>query len=80
LYDSLEPRPPPRSTGRLCARAGIVCFAARTCGTSVRPNDVRVPVPDGRIDAAAADLVAAAFHRAHRAVYGYTSSATKANR
>jgi N-methylhydantoinase A len=33
--------------------------------------EVRVPVPDGRIDAAAADLVAAAFHRAHRAVYGY---------
>jgi N-methylhydantoinase A len=33
--------------------------------------EVRVPVPDGAIDPATTDLVAAAFHRAHRAVYGY---------
>lgn len=33
--------------------------------------EVRVPVPDGPIDPATTDVVAAAFHRAHRAVYGY---------
>jgi len=33
--------------------------------------EVRVPVPDGPFDAALADAVAAAFHRAHHARYGY---------
>jgi N-methylhydantoinase A len=33
--------------------------------------EVRVPVPDGALDAARADDVAAAFHDAHRALYGY---------
>jgi N-methylhydantoinase A len=33
--------------------------------------EVRVPVPGGPIDPATTDVVAAAFHRAHRAVYGY---------
>jgi N-methylhydantoinase A len=33
--------------------------------------EVRVPVPDGPLDRAAADDVAAAFHDAHRALYGY---------
>jgi N-methylhydantoinase A len=33
--------------------------------------EVRVPVPDGPLDRAAADGVAAAFHDAHRALYGY---------
>jgi N-methylhydantoinase A len=33
--------------------------------------EVRVPVPDGPLDKAAADDVAAAFHDAHRALYGY---------
>jgi N-methylhydantoinase A len=33
--------------------------------------EVRVPVPDGELDAAATDTVAAAFHAAHRALYGY---------
>ncbi|MCV2491171.1 hydantoinase/oxoprolinase family protein [Geodermatophilus sp. YIM 151500] len=33
--------------------------------------EVRVPVPDGVLDAAAADDVARAFHAAHRQLYGY---------
>jgi len=33
--------------------------------------EVRVPVPDGRLDNAGADDVAATFHDAHRALYGY---------
>jgi N-methylhydantoinase A len=33
--------------------------------------EVRVAVPDGLLDKAAADDVAAAFHAAHRALYGY---------
>lgn len=33
--------------------------------------EVRVPVPPGPLDKAAADDVAAAFHGAHRALYGY---------
>jgi N-methylhydantoinase A len=33
--------------------------------------EMRVPVPNGRLDNAAADDVAAAFHDAHRALYGY---------
>ncbi|MDQ2750825.1 MAG: hydantoinase/oxoprolinase family protein [Actinomycetota bacterium] len=33
--------------------------------------EVRVPVADGRLDAAAAEEVAAGFHDAHRALYGY---------
>jgi N-methylhydantoinase A len=33
--------------------------------------EVRVPVPDRDLDANAADTVAASFHAAHRALYGY---------
>ncbi|MCF6745337.1 hydantoinase/oxoprolinase family protein [Blastococcus sp. KM273128] len=33
--------------------------------------EVRVPVADGQLDAAAADEVAQAFHAAHRQLYGY---------
>ncbi|HYO36819.1 MAG TPA: hydantoinase/oxoprolinase family protein [Geodermatophilus sp.] len=33
--------------------------------------EVRVPVPDGDLDAAAAEEVATAFHGAHRQLYGY---------
>ncbi len=33
--------------------------------------EVRVPVPDGTLDQAAAEEVADAFHDAHRALYGY---------
>jgi N-methylhydantoinase A len=33
--------------------------------------EVRVPVPDGDLDRAALDRVAAAFHAAHRGLYGY---------
>ncbi len=33
--------------------------------------EVRVPVPDGPMGAAAAEAVASAFHDAHRALYGY---------
>ncbi|MFD0802723.1 hydantoinase/oxoprolinase family protein, partial [Streptomonospora algeriensis] len=33
--------------------------------------EVRVPVPSGPLDAAGADAVAAAFHSAHRDLYGY---------
>jgi N-methylhydantoinase A len=33
--------------------------------------EVRVPVPDGPVDAALADAVAAAFHDAHHSLYGY---------
>ncbi|MGY1709015.1 hydantoinase/oxoprolinase family protein [Geodermatophilus sp. SYSU D00758] len=33
--------------------------------------EVRVPVPDGELDAAAAEQVAQAFHAAHRQLYGY---------
>lgn len=33
--------------------------------------EVRVPVPAGPLDEAAADAVAQAFHAAHRALYGY---------
>jgi N-methylhydantoinase A len=33
--------------------------------------EVRVPVPDAQFDARTADAVAAAFHDAHRALYGY---------
>jgi N-methylhydantoinase A len=33
--------------------------------------EVRVPVPDGHLDKAAADDVVAVFHEAHRALYGY---------
>ncbi len=33
--------------------------------------EVRVPVADGELDQPAADAVAAAFHAAHRALYGY---------
>ena len=33
--------------------------------------EVRVPVPDGDLDAAATETVADAFHEAHRALYGY---------
>ena len=33
--------------------------------------EVRVPVPDGELDSAVADEVAATFHREHRALYGY---------
>jgi N-methylhydantoinase A len=34
--------------------------------------EVRVPVPDGPLDAAAADSVADSFHTAHHALYGYS--------
>jgi len=34
--------------------------------------EVRVPVPDGELDAAAAERVAAAFHAAHEQLYGYS--------
>jgi N-methylhydantoinase A len=33
--------------------------------------EVRVPVPDGPVDAVALDTVAKAFHDAHRGLYGY---------
>ncbi|MGI8692778.1 MAG: hydantoinase/oxoprolinase family protein [Geodermatophilaceae bacterium] len=33
--------------------------------------EVRVPVADGDLDQSAADVVASAFHDAHRALYGY---------
>jgi N-methylhydantoinase A len=33
--------------------------------------EVRVPVPDGRLDAEGCDTVAQAFHAAHRQLYGY---------
>ena len=33
--------------------------------------EVRVPVPDGRLDAEGSDMVAQAFHAAHRQLYGY---------
>jgi N-methylhydantoinase A len=33
--------------------------------------EVRVPVPDGRLDRAALDEVVAAFHAEHRGLYGY---------
>ena len=33
--------------------------------------EVRVPVPDGRLDADDSDAVAQAFHAAHRQLYGY---------
>ncbi|MGY1591946.1 hydantoinase/oxoprolinase family protein [Geodermatophilus sp. SYSU D00708] len=33
--------------------------------------EVRVPVPDGELDAAAAEQVAQEFHAAHRQLYGY---------
>ena len=33
--------------------------------------EVRVPVPDGALEASNADAVAASFHAAHRALYGY---------
>ena len=33
--------------------------------------EVRVPVPDGRLDAEGSDTVAQAFHAAHRQLYGY---------
>jgi N-methylhydantoinase A len=36
--------------------------------------EVRVPVPDGALDRAALDAVAAAFHAEHRALYGYDFS------
>ena len=34
--------------------------------------EVRVPMPDGKLDQAALDEVAAAFHQAHRDLYGYS--------
>jgi len=37
--------------------------------------EVRVPVPDGHLDATAADAVASAFHGAHRTLYGYDFAA-----
>ena len=37
--------------------------------------EVRVTVPDGTLDAAQADAVAAAFHAAHRTLYGYDFAA-----
>jgi N-methylhydantoinase A len=37
--------------------------------------EVRVPVADGELDAGACDLVAEAFHAAHRRLYGYDFSA-----
>ncbi|GAB3320840.1 hydantoinase/oxoprolinase family protein [Geodermatophilus aquaeductus] len=37
--------------------------------------EVRVPVPDGDLDADAADRVAQAFHAAHRQLYGYDFAA-----
>ncbi|SNS75750.1 N-methylhydantoinase A [Geodermatophilus saharensis] len=37
--------------------------------------EVRVPVPDGDLDAAAAETVAQAFHAAHRQLYGYDFAA-----
>jgi N-methylhydantoinase A len=36
--------------------------------------EVRVPVPHGRLDAAAVESVAEAFHAEHRALYGYDFS------
>ncbi len=33
--------------------------------------EVRVPVPDGDLDRAALDVVAATFHAEHRGLYGY---------
>jgi N-methylhydantoinase A len=39
--------------------------------------EVRVPVPDGELDRAAADGVAAAFHAAHRQLYGYDLAADR---
>jgi N-methylhydantoinase A len=33
--------------------------------------EVRVPVPDGQLDAEGSDTVAQAFHAAHRQLYGY---------
>ena len=37
--------------------------------------EVRVPVPDGELDRAVLESVAAAFHREHRALYGYDFAA-----
>jgi N-methylhydantoinase A len=37
--------------------------------------EVRVPMPDGDLNVAALDQVAASFHRAHRALYGYDFAA-----
>jgi N-methylhydantoinase A len=37
--------------------------------------EVRVPVPEGDLDAAAVEEVAAAFHAAHRQLYGYDFAA-----
>jgi N-methylhydantoinase A len=37
--------------------------------------EVRVPVPDGHLDAAAVEEVARAFHAAHRQLYGYDFAA-----
>jgi N-methylhydantoinase A len=37
--------------------------------------EVRVPVPEGDLDAAAAETVVAAFHSAHRQLYGYDFAA-----
>jgi N-methylhydantoinase A len=34
--------------------------------------EVRVPIPDGPVDAAATEATVAAFHDAHRALYGYS--------
>jgi len=34
--------------------------------------EVRVPMPDGKLDQAALNEVAAAFHQAHRDLYGYS--------
>ena len=71
LYDSLETQAAaaldregfPPSRQRLLRSADLRYFG--------QAFEVRVPVPDGPIDPATTDVVAAAFHRAHRAVYGY---------
>ena len=71
LYDSLETQ-----AAAALDREGFVPSRQRLLRSADlryfgQAFEVRVPVPDGPIDPATTDVVAAAFHRAHRAVYGY---------
>ena len=68
-------RPPWRSRAR--ASAPTVRSFVRTADLRYfgQAFEVRVPVPEGDLDAAALQQVADAFHAEHRALYGYDFSA-----
>lgn len=66
---------PPRhtagSTPKASRRTDAYCGVRSTCVTSGKTSNSPVPVPDGRLDAAALDTLVHGFYQAHERTYGY---------